>query len=478
MEALAHPRDADAPRLANLIRRMKAQRVSPIQNLLAASEGRAAVRHLVILPSTFMVRIPIELLVDDLTVSYAPSATVLTYLTEKPPVESRGLVALGDPIFARDLSPEKTSPPPDHGLLIDVVPPRSNAAKAKPLALASGDVLLSYNGMELRAIDDLTAAKRDLGPTEWVRLRLWREGTVHETEMPGGDLGVIVNREPAPAALARARKIVESLAAGERGDEKYPPLPGSRLEVEAIRKLFLVCGSSAHILLGPDASEQRLSEVRGRGELARARYIHLATHGIINSRRPLDSALILSHHAPAGPGDPVREGRPQWDDRLTAGEVLRDWQLGAEMVTLSACRTALGKHEIGEGFIGFSQPFLLAGSRSVCMSLWATDDGATALFMNRFYENILGTRDDLKDRGPMSKAAALAEARQWLRELPLAQALSALARISGGVVRGEERPARIHPNVVDRGQSAARSADPPFAHPYYWAPFILVGDPG
>ena len=76
-------------------------------------------------------------------------------------------------------------------------------------------------------------------------------------------------------------------------------------------------------------------------------------------------------------------------------------------------RAALGKYEKGEGFVGFAQALILAGSRSVCLSLWKVDDTATALLMGRFYENLLGKREGLTR--PMPKGVALAEAKAWLR---------------------------------------------------------------
>ena len=91
------------------------------------------------------------------------------------------------------------------------------------------------------------------------------------------------------------------------------------------------------------------------------------------------------------------------------------WKLNAELVTLSACRSGLGRQSGGEGYLGFSQAFFLAGSPSVVLSLWKVDDAATALLMTRFYQNLLGRRDGLDQ--PLPKAEALGEAKQWLRGL-------------------------------------------------------------
>ena len=97
------------------------------------------------------------------------------------------------------------------------------------------------------------------------------------------------------------------------------------------------------------------------------------------------------------------------------------------------------------------------------------DDKATALLMTRFYQNLLGKRPELSK--PMPKAEALHEAKEWLRNLTVDEVGSELAALDRGSVR---------PLADKRGAAApaARSAgERPYAHPYYWAAFILVGDP-
>jgi hypothetical protein len=154
--------------------------------------------------------------------------------------------------------------------------------------------------------------------------------------------------------------------------------------------------------------------------------------------------------------------------RLTAREVLETWTLDADLVTLSACETGLGRDAGGDGLLGFAQAFLAAGARTVCLSLWRVDDAATALLMDRFYRNLLGKRDGLEK--PMPKAAALAEAKRWLRELSQDDAARLSASLSGGVARGKNEKAELLPPKAGPGER-------PFAHPRYWAAFVLVGDP-
>ena len=154
--------------------------------------------------------------------------------------------------------------------------------------------------------------------------------------------------------------------------------------------------------------------------------------------------------------------------------MLEYWKLDAELVTLSACETALGKHGGGDGMLGFAQAFLTAGARSVCLSLWKVDDTATALLMNRFYENLLGKRDGLTK--PMPKATALAEAKGWLRNLTADQAIELTAKMTNGVVRGKyQKPLKVV--VAEKSKDDPKGESKPYEHPKYWAAFILIGDP-
>ena len=106
------------------------------------------------------------------------------------------------------------------------------------------------------------------------------------------------------------------------------------------------------------------------------------------------------------------------------------------------------------------------------MDVQAYHDASTREFdMDRFYANFLGQRDGLK--APLSKAEALAEAKHWLRTLPRPEALKLAAQLTGGAERGKGRPALPLAPVVPE---TAREDEPPYAHPYYWAAFVLVGD--
>jgi CHAT domain-containing protein/Tfp pilus assembly protein PilF len=178
-------------------------------------------------------------------------------------------------------------------------------------------------------------------------------------------------------------------------------------EVRTISRFY----PRGHLLLeGPRATEASF-----KAEAGSFTVLHLATHGYFNKLNPLLSGIQLE------PG-----GRE--DGRLEVHEVL-DMRLPADLVTLSACETALGSGYFaevppGDDFVGLTRAFLFAGSASVLASLWEVNDRSTPELMEIFYRRLREA----------SKAAALATAQ---REM-----------LNGG------------------GR---------YAHPYFWAPFALVG---
>jgi CHAT domain-containing protein len=353
-------------------------------------------------------------------------------------------------------------------VLLTVVAPGSNAAQA---GLKANDVLLRYHETDLAGPADL----KPLPPSEDVAQRIgvtvWRDGKTLQRQVRPGPLGVVLAQAPAPKALTEQRRLDRQLA-GHGDDDRWPQLPGTRVEVESLRRLF---GEQPppRLLFDSQASEQELHDLARSGALGRYRYLHLATHGEVDDRVPLRSAVILSRDQLPDPLGQLEKGLPVFDGRLTAEKVLRQWHLQSELVTLSACQTALGKYEGGEGFVGFAQALLLAGSRSVVLSQWKVDDTATALLMERFYQNLLGKRTELK--APLPRAQALHEAKEWLKQLPRDEAVRRTARLSQGVARSKDRPVWVRP-TVPAAPVEARDA-PPYAHPYYWAAFVLIGDP-
>jgi CHAT domain-containing protein len=240
-----------------------------------------------------------------------------------------------------------------------------------------------------------------------------------------------------PVATALLRS---ALSGNDEALAALPRLAGTRREAAAIAA---VAGDPT-LLIGPDASEQELVRAAESGRLSSYSTIHVATHALVDDRYPERSALVLSQVGLPDPVHAAERGERIYDGLLTAKEIVREWDLDADLVTLSACETGLGKEVVGEGYIGFAHAFLQAGARSLVVSLWKVEDEATSLLMRRFYENRFGRYGDTRDGltgEPMSKAAALREAKQWLRE-----------------------------HTDEQGRR-------PYEHPYYWSAFILIGDP-
>ncbi|MBI4717152.1 MAG: CHAT domain-containing protein [Planctomycetes bacterium] len=258
-------------------------------------------------------------------------------------------------------------------------------------------------------------------------------------------------------------RFAHSPAAGS-----LPALPGTAVEVEAIAAVVrggMGSQGEVRLLTGTAATAANLFDA-----CQRPRLVHLATHGLPTlGRLAHTSALVLA---------PSRA--PDDDGLLTLGDLLARWggRLdGAQLVTLSACRTAEGRLEAGDGMVALTWGFLYAGAESVIASLWKVEDHATSLLMTRLYENLLGRFDTPRAVGsracaarqPMSKADALLEAKRWLRSYRRdSMALGVIPPEAGGPPRGVHAvPADSHPR--DPGPY-------PYGHPVFWAPFVLIGD--
>jgi CHAT domain-containing protein len=220
---------------------------------------------------------------------------------------------------------------------------------------------------------------------------------------------------------------------------------------------------------GARACEATVQGLARSGRMQAFRYLHFAAHGESDPLHAYRSALIL---AP----DPDRSADPlamEGDGTITGEQIARTWELDAELVVLSACESGLGRAAGGEGYLGFAQPLLAKGARSLVLSLWKVDDKATALLMTRFYQDLLGQRPGLSR--PLPKAAALDEAKRWLRVLTVDEVGSELAALDRGTVRPLAKADGPAPR--DTSSSRQPAGVRPYAHPYYWASFILIGDP-
>jgi len=179
---------------------------------------------------------------------------------------------------------------------------------------------------------------------------------------------------------------VVARAAAESGMADLPRLYFSRQEAEAIRKLT----PANQILSALDFDASRAAAKKP--ELDRYRVLHFATHGLLDSRHPELSGIVLSMVD--------RNGIPQ-DGFLRLHEIY-NLKLNADLVVLSGCQTALGEDVRSEGIIGLTRGFMYAGSPQVLASLWSIRDRATADLMGRFYDGLL--------RRHLTPAAALRSA--------------------------------------------------------------------
>jgi CHAT domain-containing protein len=151
-------------------------------------------------------------------------------------------------------------------------------------------------------------------------------------------------------------------------------LPQTREEVEDIGKIV---GPNAVILLGKDATETAFK----KEPLEQFRVLHLAVHGFADTQYPERSALVLGTDPKSGD-----------DGLLQVREIIR-LRLNAELTTLSACDTDVGKLLGQEGVSSLVEAFLVAGSKSVVASLWSADDTFASALMGRFYQRLGGGED-------------------------------------------------------------------------------------
>ena len=148
-------------------------------------------------------------------------------------------------------------------------------------------------------------------------------------------------------------------------------LPGTLVEAAEIGRLV----NGAVIISRENVEEGNIKALSIKGELRKYRVIHFATHGLVVPEVPELSALVLSQ---------FRERRNGEDGYLTMGEIL-SLDIAADFVNLSACETGLGKIYKGEGVVGLTQSFIVAGANGVSVSLWSVADESTKDFMVGMY---------------------------------------------------------------------------------------------
>ncbi len=214
-------------------------------------------------------------------------------------------------------------------------------------------------------------------------------------------------------------------------------LPGSRAEAETITALY---GDGATTWLGPQATETRSKQLTRDTSM-----VHFAAHVIFTETAPLDSGIALSV--------PIND-EPE-NGLLQAWEIFESIRIDADLVTLSGCHTAVGKHIAGEGLIGLTRAFQYAGARTVLASLWRVEDQTTAELMRRFYGQL---------RAGESKDQALR-----LAQLEMIRGPISLTEPGGGLM------ASI--GSWFRGLFGGDEGRPfDASHPFFWAAFKIEGD--
>ena len=160
--------------------------------------------------------------------------------------------------------------------------------------------------------------------------------------------------------------------------EKLIALPATGEEVKALNVIY---SPNANIFLGSNATESNFNN-----QSTKFGIIHLATHSLVNEALPLFSSIALSKE----------NGE---DGFLEAREIIQ-MELNAQLVILSACKTAFGKQIAGEGMLGLTRAFFTAGIPSVVASLWQVEDNATKVLMVEFHKRLKeGKSPDLALRG-------------------------------------------------------------------------------
>lgn len=188
---------------------------------------------------------------------------------------------------------------------------------------------------------------------------------------------------------------------------EWDNLPGTQAEVDAI----LALQPTASLIKGKDVNKQNVIKMSQQGMLKNYKILHFATHGVVIPEFQELSAIVLT------------QGLTTDDGYLRASEISK-LNINADFVNLSACETGLGKIYGGEGVVGLTQAFLLAGANSISVSLWQVSDQSTMEFQKEFYRLV------------------------FVEKMPISKAINQVKR------------------TFIKGQ---------YNQPFYWAPFVYYG---
>ena len=221
-------------------------------------------------------------------------------------------------------------------------------------------------------------------------------------------------------------KIQQAVVVGNPSGD----LPASAEEAQFVHYLL---GEKSQLFVGENATETAI-----RNAIPTADLLHFATHGNLSANAPLQSSIALANQ-----------------EKLSLAELM-SLQLKAKLVVLSACDTGKGDQTGGDEVMGLTRGLLAAGAQSALVSLWPVDDAATALMMQQFYTHLL-------DRKTPADALRLAQA--YMVKSQTAEV---------------EQAIETNRSAFDAATRAGFSKKTPrpkegYAHPYYWAAFVLVG---
>jgi CHAT domain-containing protein/tetratricopeptide (TPR) repeat protein len=261
---------------------------------------------------------------------------------------------------------------------------------------------------------------------------------------------------------------------GRGNGEVFKPIPATRIEGAQV---------AARLGVTPQMGTQALKSLVSRCQSPWI--LHIATHGYFLETRPetpppqmmssqrLHSAaqqnpLARSGLAFAGANTLLDGGNlpPEAEDGLLTAQGASGINLAATaLVVASACQTALGDVQVGEGVLGLRRAFVLAGVQTLVMSLWSVPDVATAILMERFYHNLLTEK--------MGRAKALEQAQFYVRDLTIAQ-MRPQWLTPEAITRITDRNLDIGNQLRELIQKPENYR--PYVHPRYWGAFICQGD--
>lgn len=177
--------------------------------------------------------------------------------------------------------------------------------------------------------------------------------------------------------ISKARKLYN-----EQNGFNWSSLPGTETEVKSIATDF----KNVTTFLGNQANEESIKLLSKQNQLKDYSIIHFATHGYVTTDQPELSTLVLNQ----------TNNYSQEDGYLTAEEIEK-LSIKANLVCLSACQTGQGALKDGEGVMGLSNSFLLAGAKSTIVSMWSVSDDATSKFMSTMYQIVARQKVSYKE---------------------------------------------------------------------------------